>query len=86
MVDSGQVLIGTSGWSYKHWEKTFYPEKMPPAENLGFFARHFRTVEVNYSYYQLPPRSTFALWREKSPEGTDDRRRDGSRVSLPASR
>jgi uncharacterized protein YecE (DUF72 family) len=68
-VRVAEVWIGTSGWSYKHWEKTFYPEKMPPAENLGFFARHFRTVEINYSYYQLPPRSTFALWRDKSPRG-----------------
>src|SRR5207253_8318866 len=64
------VLIGTSGWSYKHWENgNFYPPKLPPAEFLPFLAQHFTTVEINYSYYQLPPRKTFELWKRKSPPG-----------------
>ena len=64
------VLIGTSGWSYKHWENgNFYPPKLPPAEFLPFLAQHFPTVEINYSYYQLPPRKTFELWKRKSPPG-----------------
>ena len=62
------MLIGTSGWSYKHWTNgVFYPPRLPAAEHLGHYARHFPTVEINYSYYQLPPRSTFEAWREKSP-------------------
>ena len=64
-----QAWVGTSGWSYKHWEKVFYPDKLPANEHLGFYARHFPTVEINYSYYQLPPRSTFENWRKASPEG-----------------
>ena len=64
------VWIGTSGWSYKHWEKgKFYPPKLPAADYLPFFATHFSTVEINYSYYQLPPRKTFELWRRKAPPG-----------------
>ncbi|MDQ3810270.1 MAG: DUF72 domain-containing protein [Chloroflexota bacterium] len=47
----------------------FYPPRMPPAEHLAFYSRHFSTVEINYSYYQLPSRQTFALWRRKSPAG-----------------
>jgi uncharacterized protein YecE (DUF72 family) len=63
-----RALIGTSGWSYKHWDNgMFYPPKLPTAEHLPFFAQHFSTVEINYSYYQLPPRTTFALWRRHSP-------------------
>jgi uncharacterized protein YecE (DUF72 family) len=61
------VLIGCSGWSYAHWEKTFYPDKLPADEHLQFYAQHFPTVEINYSYYQLPPRKTFELWRRRSP-------------------
>lgn len=62
------VLIGTSGWSYRHWENgLFYPAGLPPAEHFGFYARDFSTVEINYSYYQLPPRSTFEMWRRKAP-------------------
>ena len=65
-----RVWIGTSGWSYKHWENgRFYPPKLSAEEHLAFFAREFQTVEINYSYYQLPPRQTFELWRRKAPDG-----------------
>ena len=65
-----RAWIGTSGWSYKHWENgKFYPPKMPAAEFLPFFATQLPTVEINYSYYQLPSRNTFEAWRGKAPEG-----------------
>jgi uncharacterized protein YecE (DUF72 family) len=60
--------IGTSGWSYKHWENVFYPQKLPAREHLPFLARQFSTVEINYSYYQLPPRKTFEYWRRTAPD------------------
>jgi uncharacterized protein YecE (DUF72 family) len=64
------VWIGTSGWSYKHWEKgKFYPPELAAADYLPFFRTHFATVEINYSYYQLPPRKTFEQWRRKVPAG-----------------
>ncbi len=64
------VWIGTSGWSYKHWEKgKFYPQKKVAAEYLPFFVTQFATVEINYSYYQLPPRKTFEMWQRKVPRG-----------------
>jgi len=63
------VLIGTSGWSYKHWQKTFYPDKLPARDHLTFLAQDFGTVEINYSYYQLPERKTFENWRTTAPQG-----------------
>ena len=68
-MPAARALIGTSGWSYKHWENVFYPPEVPAAEHLAFFAQQFSTVEINYSYYQLPPRTTFELWQRKSPDG-----------------
>jgi uncharacterized protein YecE (DUF72 family) len=63
-----RVLIGTSGWSYKHWENGhFYPPKLPAEEFLPYFAKHFPTVEINFSYYKLPPRTTFQQWARKAP-------------------
>ncbi len=64
----GKLLIGTSGWVYKHWMGIFYPEKMPGSEQLGFYAEHFPTVEINYSYYRLPEKSEFETWRKETPE------------------
>jgi uncharacterized protein YecE (DUF72 family) len=47
----------------------FYPQRLPAAEHLPFYAQPFPTVEINYSYYQLPPRKTFESWRQRSPDG-----------------
>jgi uncharacterized protein YecE (DUF72 family) len=64
-----QVLAGTSGYSYKEWKGTFYPEKLPAGEMLRFYARHFRTVEINNTFYRMPAEQMLSRWSEEVPEG-----------------
>ena len=59
--------IGTSGWHYDHWKHRFYPEELNKRRWLEFYAGHFTTVELNNSFYRLPPETTFATWYESSP-------------------
>ena len=59
--------IGTSGWHYDHWRDRFYPEKLPKAKWLEFYATHFATVELNNSFYRLPSEAAFANWCDSSP-------------------
>jgi uncharacterized protein YecE (DUF72 family) len=47
-------FVGTSGYSYPEWKGTFYPAKMPPKQMLGFYSAHFRTVEINNTFYRPP--------------------------------
>ena len=61
--------IGTSGWHYSHWRGDFYPEDLSPRDWLPHYARHFPTVELNASFYRQPKTSTWALWRERTPQG-----------------
>ncbi|MGV3528132.1 MAG: DUF72 domain-containing protein [Flavisolibacter sp.] len=61
------IHIGTSGWSYPYWLGRFYPEKMKAKEQFAFYARHFDTVEINNSFYRLPPREVFENWYRESP-------------------
>ncbi len=63
------IRVGTSGWHYAHWQGVFYPPGLPTREWLEFYARHFDTVEINNSFYRLPPRETFLAWSEKTPQG-----------------
>ena len=63
------MRIGCSGWSYPHWRKRFYPEKLPAREQFAFYAQHFNTVEVNNSFYRQPPPERFLAWREQAPPG-----------------
>ena len=63
------IRIGTSGWSYDHWDGVLYPHGLPPARRLEVYASRFDTVELNASFYRWPRESTFASWRRRLPEG-----------------
>lgn len=63
-----QLLIGTSGFSYKEWLGKFYPEKLPAAEMLRYYAGQFATVEINNTFYRMPAETMLARWAEEVPE------------------
>jgi uncharacterized protein YecE (DUF72 family) len=63
------VFIGTSGWHYKHWKGTFYPERLAQKSWLSFYAQRFNSVELNATFYRLPPESAPAQWRDNTPAG-----------------
>jgi uncharacterized protein YecE (DUF72 family) len=62
------IHIGTSGWSYNHWEGVLYPHGLPQRERLVVYTRHFHTVELNSSFYHWPREATLANWRRSLPE------------------
>jgi uncharacterized protein YecE (DUF72 family) len=63
------VLVGTSGWSYKEWKGGFYPPKLPADDMLRYYASRFSTVEVNNSFYRIPSERVLAGWAEQVPPG-----------------
>lgn len=60
-----QIYIGTSGWQYKHWINRFYPKELRQKDWLRFIAARFNTVEINNSFYNLPPKESFERWKGK---------------------
>lgn len=64
-----RVWIGTSGWHYKHWAGSFYPERCPASKMLGLYQENFDTVELNTTFYHLPQPSALACWRDSTPPG-----------------
>jgi len=62
-----EIRIGTSGHHYKHWRGPFYPQKIPANQMLGFYSRHFDTVELNNSFYRLPTEAAFEDWQKSTP-------------------
>jgi uncharacterized protein YecE (DUF72 family) len=69
MTRPGQVRIGTSGWVYKDWRGIFYPPKLPARSWFAYYAEHFDTVEINNTFYRLPPAETFTAWKRQAPPG-----------------
>jgi len=63
-----KVLIGTSGYVYSHWEGIFYPDTLPKSKKLEYYCSHFRTVELNNTFYRLPSEKVFESWYKRSPK------------------
>lgn len=61
--------VGTSGWVYGDWRGRFYPQGLPQARWLSFYAQHFDTVELNAPFYRLPTEAAVARWRDLAPPG-----------------
>src|SRR4051812_36895051 len=61
--------IGTSGWHYAHWKRRFYPPSLPSNQYLSFYAERFDTVEIDGSFYRLPPPEMVRHWYRAVPRG-----------------
>jgi uncharacterized protein YecE (DUF72 family) len=64
-----RLIVGTSGYSYKEWKGTFYPDDLPAAKMLAFYAEHFSAVEINNTFYRMPEEKTLAKWATEVPDG-----------------
>ena len=64
-----QILTGTSGFSYTAWRGTFYPEKLPEAQMLGFYAERLAAVEINNTFYRMPTPEQLGRWAAETPAG-----------------
>ena len=64
-----QRHIGCSGWNYRSWRGTFYPERAPARRWLELYAERFDTVEVNTTFYRLIARTAVERWVEQTPAG-----------------
>jgi uncharacterized protein YecE (DUF72 family) len=63
------IRLGTQGWNYDAWVGAFYPTGTRPAAYLSTYARAFDTVEVDSTFYAIPPAKTVRGWAERTPAG-----------------
>lgn len=61
------LYVGTSGYSYKAWKGTFYPEDLPDKQMLRFYGERFRAVEINNTFYRMPKASVLEAWAAAVP-------------------
>ena len=62
-----RFFVGTSGYSYKEWKGSFYPEKLPQKEMLAYYAGRFSTVEANNTFYAMPTPALLESWSAQTP-------------------
>jgi uncharacterized protein YecE (DUF72 family) len=65
---ASRILVGTSGFAYKEWKGSFYPEKLPARKYLSYYAEHFRTTEINNTFYRMPTGKLCEGWYAEVPD------------------
>jgi uncharacterized protein YecE (DUF72 family) len=61
------LQVGTSGYSYKEWKGSFYPDDLPAKEMLPYYASQLPAVEINNTFYRLPQKSVLENWKAQVP-------------------
>jgi uncharacterized protein YecE (DUF72 family) len=64
----GRVRVGISGWTYAGWRGDFYPAGLPHRSELSYAAERMTSVEINGSFYSLQRPTSYASWREQTPD------------------
>jgi len=62
-----RLLAGASGYAFKEWKGTFYPEKIKPEEMLAYYAQRLPTVEINNTFYRMPGVDMLKTWAAATP-------------------
>ena len=66
---AGRILVGTASWTDPGFVADWYPKKLPAARRLAWYAEHFRLVEVNSTFYAVPPAARVRNWCDQTPDG-----------------
>src|SRR5688572_21020150 len=61
------LYVGTSGYSYKEWKGSFYPEDLPDKQMLHYYGERFRSVEINNTFYRMPKPEMLETWAAEVP-------------------
>ena len=62
-----RLLAGASGYAFKEWKGSFYPEKIKPDEMLSYYANRLPTVEINNTFYRMPGVDMLEAWVATTP-------------------
>jgi uncharacterized protein YecE (DUF72 family) len=63
-----ELHVGTSGYSYKEWKGSFYPEDLSAKNMLSYYGERLNAVEINNTFYRLPKASVLESWAQQVPE------------------
>lgn len=68
-MTTSRLLAGASGYSFKEWKGTFYPETLKPEEMLAWYSERLPTVEINNTFYRMPKTTVIENWAATTPSG-----------------
>lgn len=63
------LYVGTSGWAYREWKPSFYPQGVPRSRFLDHYSSRLTACEINATFYRLQSETTVSRWARATPEG-----------------
>jgi uncharacterized protein YecE (DUF72 family) len=63
-----KLFAGTSGYAFKEWKGSFYPDDLKDEGMLGYYAGRFPAVEINNTFYRLPKEHVLQGWAAQVPD------------------
>jgi uncharacterized protein YecE (DUF72 family) len=67
-METPKLWAGASGYAFKEWKGSFYPQKIAPEAMLPWYAERLPAVEINNTFYQMPKVAVLGQWVEATPE------------------
>ncbi len=64
----GVIRVGIGGWTYEPWRGAFFPESLAHRRELEYASRKLTSIEINGTFYRTQTPSTFAKWRDETPD------------------
>ena len=64
----GRIRVGISGWTYAGWRGDFYPRGLVQRRELEYASQRMTSIEINGSFYSLQRPTSYASWREQTPD------------------
>lgn len=68
MSKKGTIRVGIGGWVFPPWRGTFYPPKLPQAQELNYASRHLTAIEINGTFYGAQKPSSYQKWHAETPD------------------
>lgn len=65
---AGTIRLGTAGWVFEPWRKSFYPDGLKQKDELAFASRHLGSIEINATFYSHQRPESFAGWAAQTPD------------------
>src|SRR5688500_8995814 len=60
-----EIFVGCAKWGRKDWVGKIYPPKTKEADFLEHYARHFKSIELNATFYKMPTKAQTSAWSKK---------------------
>jgi len=61
------IHIGLSAFNNSYWKGIFYPEDLPRSKWFEYYTKHFKTYELNGTFYRKPTIKSLQNWHDKVP-------------------